>query len=256
MAHSTEPLEVDASDLGRPHAGWRLKMYSVIFESDSRTGRLFDVVLIGVILASVAVVILDSIASVHARFGATLHAFEWFFTLAFSIEYVARLSSVRRPWRYATSFFGIVDLLAVLPTYIATFVPGLHALIDVRVLRLIRVFRIFKLCAYVLEFGALARAVTAARRKILVFVGFVAMVMLVMGTLMYVVEGPANGFTSIPMGVYWAVTTMTTVGFGDITPKTDLGRMIASVMMRLGLGDACRADGHRQRRVRGPIDAP
>jgi voltage-gated potassium channel len=143
---------------------------------------------------------------------------------------------VRSPLRYARSFFGVVDLLAVLPTYLAFFVPGLHALIDVRILRLLRVFRIFKLGAYVHEFGAMARALSASRRKILVFVGFVAMVVLVMGTLMYVVEGPEHGFTSIPIGVYWAITTMTTVGFGDITPKTDLGKALASVMMLVGWG--------------------
>jgi voltage-gated potassium channel len=161
---------------------------------------------------------------------------EWTFTLLFTVEYAARLACVRRPWRYAGSFYGVVDLLAVLPTYLAVLVPGLHALIDVRVLRLLRVFRILKLGAYVAEFGALSRAIAASRRKILVFLGFVMLVVLVMGTLMYVIEGPANGYTSIPVGVYWAITTMTTVGFGDITPKTDLGRLLASVMMLIGWG--------------------
>ncbi|ODV13399.1 MAG: ion transporter [Rubrivivax sp. SCN 70-15] len=223
-------------DFGRPVAGWRLRLYTVIFEADTRAGRWFDLVLIGLILASVAVVVLDSMAAVHAEHRALLTALEWGFTLVFTVEYIARLVCVRRPARYARSPFGLIDLLAVLPTYLAVLVPGLHSLIDVRVLRLLRLFRILKLGAYVAEYGALARALAASRRKILVFMSFVMLVVLVMGTLMYVVEGPANGFTSIPVGVYWAITTMTTVGFGDITPRTDLGRAIASLMMLLGWG--------------------
>ena len=224
------------ADFGKPLHGWRLQLYTVIFEADTRAGRAFDVTLIAAILASVAVVVLDSMASVHARHATLLTALEWAFTLLFTAEYIARLSCVRRPWAYARSPFGIVDLLAVLPTYLAILVPGLSALIDVRVLRLLRVFRIFKLGAYVAEFGALGQALMASRRKILVFMAFVMLVVVVMGTLMYVVEGPANGYTSIPVGVYWAITTMTTVGFGDITPKTDLGRLLASLMMLLGWG--------------------
>ena len=223
-------------DFGRPVTGWRLHLYTVIFEADTRAGRAFDMTLIVAILASVAVVVLDSMASVHARHAELLTAFEWGFTALFTAEYLARLACVRHPWRYARSPFGIIDLVAVLPTYLAILVPGLHALIDVRVLRLLRVFRIFKLGAYVAEFGALDQALAASRRKILVFMSFVLLVVVVMGTLMYVVEGPANGYTSIPVGVYWAITTMTTVGFGDITPKTDLGRLLASLMMLLGWG--------------------
>ncbi|HET7793397.1 MAG TPA: ion transporter [Rhizobacter sp.] len=226
----------DARDFGRPLQGWRLRLYTIIFEADTRAGRLFDLGLLAMILASVAVVILDSMAAMHARHADLFDVLEWAFTGIFTLEYLARLACVRHPARYARSFFGVIDLLAVLPTYLAVLVPGLHALIDVRVLRLLRVFRIFKLGAYVAEFAALGRALAASRRKIFVFLSFVMLVMLVMGTLMYVVEGPENGFTSIPMSVYWAITTMTTVGFGDITPKTDLGRLIASVMMLLGWG--------------------
>jgi voltage-gated potassium channel len=211
-------------------------MYTVIFEADTRAGRLFDLTLIGLILTSVGVVMLDSIATVHARYSAVLGVLEWVFTFLFTAEYVARLVCVRHPRRYAGSMLGIIDLIAVLPTYLAVLVPGLHALIDVRVLRLLRLFRILKLAAYVAEFGALGHALAASRRKILVFMSFVMLVVVVMGTLMYVVEGPANGYTSIPVGVYWAITTMTTVGFGDITPKTDLGRVLASLMMLLGWG--------------------
>ena len=222
--------------LGRPLAGWRLRLYTVIFEADTRAGRLFDQWLIVVILASVAVVVLDSVQTVGARYAATFGILEWFFTIAFTLEYVARLLCVRHPARYALSFYGLIDLAALLPTYVALLVPEVHALIDVRVLRLLRVFRVFKLTAYMAEFQSLGAALRASRRKILVFLSAVLMIVLVMGTLMYVVEGPANGFTNIPTSVYWAITTMTTVGFGDITPKTDLGRLIASVMMLLGWG--------------------
>ncbi len=225
-----------ALDFGRPVTGWRLRLYTVIFEADTRAGRAFDLALIGLIVASVGVVMLDSVASVHARYSDLFNALEWGFTALFTVEYICRLACVRHPGRYARSAFGIIDLLALLPTYLAILVPGLHALIDVRVLRLLRVFRILKLGAYVAEFGALGEALMASRRKILVFMSFVMLVVVVMGTLMYVVEGPANGYTSIPVAVYWAITTMTTVGFGDITPKTDLGRMLASLMMLLGWG--------------------
>jgi voltage-gated potassium channel len=220
----------------RPETGWRLRLYTVIFEADTRAGRLFDLALIALILASVTVVMLDSVASLHQRHGKLFTILEWAFTLIFSLEYAARMACVRRPWHYARSFWGLIDLLAVAPTYLAVLVPGLHSLIDVRVLRLLRVFRILKLGAYVAEIGAMGRAIAAARRKVMVFLVAVLLVVLVMGTLMYVVEGPANGFTSIPIGVYWAITTMTTVGFGDITPKTDLGRLIASMMMLIGWG--------------------
>ena len=236
MTLTPGPVALGPRELGRPVAGWRLRMYTVIFEADTRAGRAFDFTLIAMILASVAVVVLDSMAAVHAQHADLLLALEWFFTLAFTVEYVARLSCVRHPLRYARSALGIIDLLAILPTYLAVLVPGLHALIDVRVLRLLRIFRLFKLGAYVSEFAALQRALAASRRKIMVFLAFVMLVVMIMGTLMYVVEGPANGYTSIPVGVYWAITTMTTVGFGDITPKTDLGRFIASLMMLMGWG--------------------
>ncbi|MCJ0762379.1 ion transporter [Variovorax terrae] len=229
-------LPAPPDTLGKPLAGWRLKLYTIIFEADTRAGRLFDQWLIAVVLLSVAVVVADSVQTLHQRFHLGFEVAEWAFTLMFTIEYIARLSCVRHPWRYATSFFGIVDLLAVLPTYLALLMPEAHALIDVRILRLLRMFRIFRLTAYVAEYQMLGSALAASRRKILVFLSVVLMVVLVMGTLMYVVEGPAHGFVNIPTSVYWAITTMTTVGFGDITPKTDLGRLISSVMMLLGWG--------------------
>jgi voltage-gated potassium channel len=248
----------DSLRYGRPEAGWRLRLYTIIFEADTREGRLFDVALLLFIVASVAVVVADSIASVHERHRVLFGVLEWIFTLAFTAEYIARLACVRRPLRYAFSFYGIIDLLAVLPTYFAILVPEASALIDVRVLRLLRVFRIFKLAEYVDEFGALGQALYASRRKIMVFMLFVMLVVMVMGTLMYVVEGPEHGFTSIPVGVYWAITTMTTVGFGDITPHTDFGRVIASTMMLLGWGTLAVPTGivgaefSAQRHVRTP----
>lgn len=220
----------------KPLTGWRLRWYSIIFEADTRAGRLFDQLLIGIILISIAVVVADSVQSVHLAHGQALMVAEWLFTLLFTAEYLARLLCVRKPMQYALSFYGLIDLVAVLPTYLALFVPELHALIDVRVLRLLRVFRVFKLAEYVAEYQSLSRALAASRRKILVFLSAVLMMVLVMGTLMYVVEGPSNGYTSIPTSVYWAITTVTTVGFGDITPKTDLGRLISSFMMLLGWG--------------------
>ena len=215
----------DDRPLGRPLQGWRLRLYTIIFEADTRAGRQFDQWLIYLILTSVAVVVIDSVQDTEARVRIVFGALEWLFTVAFTLEYIARLVCVRHPWRYALSFYGIIDLLALLPTYLALLVPEVHALIDVRVLRLLRVFRVFKLTAYVSEYQSLLRALSASRRKILVFLSAVLMIVLVMGTLMYVVEGPDNGFTSIPTSVYWAITTMTTVGFGDITPKTELGRL-------------------------------
>lgn len=244
--------------LGKPLTGWRLRLYTIIFEADTRAGRLFDLWLIVFILASIVVVMMDSVQMLASRYHQLFFSLEWFFTAVFTLEYLARLACVRHPWRYATSFYGIIDLLALLPTYLALLVPEAHALIDVRVLRLLRVFRIFKLTAYLVEYQALGQALRASRRKILVFISAVLMVVLVMGTLMYVVEGPANGFANIPTGVYWAITTMTTVGFGDITPKTELGRFIASLMMLLGWGTLAvptgivTAEMTAQRMVRTP----
>lgn len=221
---------------GKPEAGWRERLYIIIFEADTPAGKLFDLCLIAAIVASVSAVIVDSISTIALRIGTELNILEWFFTVLFTVEYLARLACVRHPMRYATSLFGIIDLLAILPTYIAIFVPEAYALLDVRILRLLRIFRILKLASYVAEYNFLLQALAASRRKILIFLSFVLIVVLLLGTAMYVIEGPENGFTSIPTAVYWAVTAVTTVGFGDIVPKTDLGRAIASIMMLLGWG--------------------
>ena len=188
------------------------------------------------IFISVIVVIFDSVSAFSQRHGPLFDRLEWMFTLLFTAEYLLRLACARQPLRYVTSLFGVIDLLSVLPTYVAIFIPDAYALLDVRVLRLLRVFRILKLMPYVNEYRVLLAALAASRRKILVFLSFVLMVVLLLGTMMYVVEGPQNGFTSIPTGVYWAITAVTTVGFGDLVPKTDVGRLIASVMMLIGWG--------------------
>jgi voltage-gated potassium channel len=224
----------EAREFGIPAAGWRRRAFIVIFEADTRKGRLFDVWLLMAIVTSVVVVMLDSVRSISDRHGVLFDVLEWGFTIGFTIEYVARLVCVERPLRYARSFFGVIDLLSVVPTYFAFFFPEFQALIDIRVLRLLRTFRILKLVAYINEYRNLAMALRDSRRKILVFLAAVLMIQVTMSTLMYVVEGPENGFTSIPTSVYWGITAMTTVGFGDIVPKTDLGRAIASVMMLLG----------------------
>lgn len=219
-----------------PMAAWRLQIYRIIFESDTKIGQQFDRWLIAFILLSVAIVIADSVEFIYLRIGSYFTVLEWFFTLVFTLEYIARLVCVRHPLRYALSFFGIVDLLSLLPTYIALFVPEAHALIDVRALRLLRVFRIFRLTAFIDEYLSLGRALRASARKIMIFLSVVLMIVLILGTLLYVIEGPEHGFTSIPTSIYWAITTITTVGYGDIAPKTDLGRFIASVIMLLGWG--------------------
>jgi voltage-gated potassium channel len=221
---------------GKPDSGLRLRVYNIIFEADTPAGRRFDLLLIAAIMLSILIVVLDSVRAISGRHEALLNVFEWTFTLLFTAEYLLRLASVQRPLRYATSFFGIIDLLSVLPSYLAFFAPELHALLDVRILRLLRIFRILKLTMYVQEYQTLTSAVSASRRKIFVFLSMVLMVVLVMGTVMYVVEGPERGFTSIPKAMYWAIVTMTTVGYGDLTPHTDVGKAIASMMMLLGWG--------------------
>ncbi len=223
-------------EYGEPHGGWRALVYRVTFESETPAGRLFDKLLIWAILASVAVVVADSVPDLHDHWYLAFDIAEWFFTILFTVEYLLRLSCLKQPRRYAFSFFGVIDLLAVLPTYLALVFPAIHVLIDVRVLRLLRVFRIFKLTAYISEYQTLALALKASRRKILVFLSAVTLIIVVMGSLMYVIEGPERGFTSIPTSIYWAITTMTTVGYGDITPQSGIGRAITALMMLLGWG--------------------
>ena len=214
--------------------GKRYLWYRWIFHHDAPDERNFDLVLIAVILASIAVVILDSVPGIKARWHDWLYAAEWLFTLAFTVEYIVRLWVVKRPWRYATSFFGIIDLLAILPTFLSLFFPGSASLTVVRALRLLRVFRILKLVEYSSEAGVLIEALLRSRRKIFVFIATLVTIVIIFGALMYVVEGPEHGFTSIPAGMYWAIVTVATVGFGDIAPVTPFGRFITSVLIVIG----------------------
>ena len=219
-----------------PAHGWRHRLHTVVFESDTPAGRAFDVALLVLISLSVIVVILESMKSWRRDFGAQLFAAELFFTIVFSVEYILRLLSVRRPLHYAKSFYGIVDLLAIVPGFVALLVPGAQALLVVRALRLLRVFRILKLGAYISEADFLASALRASRRKISVFLMAVVTTVIFVGALMYVVEGEKHGFVDIPTGMYWAVVTLTTVGYGDLSPATPLGRFLASAVMILGYG--------------------
>lgn len=198
--------------------------------------RKLDVAVLALIVASVLVVMADSVQELHQQYGRAFYAAEWAFTLLFSAEYLLRLSTAKKPAAYARSFFGIVDLVSVLPTYLAFFFPGLHALIDVRLLRLLRVFRILGLSIYLEEGQMLIRALTRARRKIFVFIGGMFVLVVILGTVIFLVEGPEHGITSIPVGVYWAAVTMSTTGYGDLTPVTPLGRLITSCAILLGYG--------------------
>ncbi|WP_454764903.1 ion transporter [Cupriavidus campinensis] len=222
--------------LGQPESGWRQRWYTIIFEADTRQGRLFDITLLAAIVASVAVVMLDSVPAINARAARMFTALEWMFTLLFTAEYVMRLLVVRRPLRYALSFFGVIDFISIIPTWAAFFVPELAFLIDVRLLRLLRVFRILKLTVYFEEAQVLAQALANSRRKIFVFLGIVFIITVILGTVMYVVEGPQHGFTSIPVSMYWAIVTLTTTGFGDMVPKTPIGQFITSLTILLGYG--------------------
>jgi voltage-gated potassium channel len=218
----------------RADAPWRARLHEVIFEADTPIGKAFDVALLSGILLSVLAVMLESVAAVRARYGPQLRLIEWGFTVLFTVEYVLRLLSVRQPTRYATSFFGLVDLLAILPSYLSVLVPGTHSLLAIRTLRLLRVFRVFKLARYVGEAKVLGAALRASRPKIIVFLWSVLTIVVIVGALMYLIEGEEHGFSSIPQSIYWAVVTLTTVGYGDIAPETPIGKLLAVVLMITG----------------------
>lgn len=214
----------------------RAELHEIIFEADTPGGKAFDVALLVVIVASVVAVMLESVASVGDEYGVALRAFEWVITILFTIEYVLRLYCVARPLAYAFSFYGIVDLLAILPTYLSVVFTGAQSLLVIRALRLLRVFRVLKLAHFVGEATELREALHASSRKIIVFLGAVMAVVLIVGALVYLIEGEDSGFTSIPQGIYWAIVTMTTVGYGDIAPQTVPGKVLASLIMILGYG--------------------
>ena len=217
-----------------PENNWRNTLYVIIFEAESPAGKLFDEILILAILLSIIVVMLDSVSSFAAIYGDLFYTLEWIFTILFTVEYFLRLICVGRPSRYATSFFGIIDLLAILPTYLSLMLPGSQYLVVIRSLRLLRVFRVLKLAQYIGEADLLIRALRASRRKITLFLFTVLTLVVILGSLMYVIEGAESGFTSIPRSIYWAIITLTTVGYGDIVPETNLGQALASVIMIIG----------------------
>ena len=208
--------------------------YRVIFQADTQLGKLFDVTLIIAILSSVTVVMLDSVPDIEASYHTVLRASEWFFTLLFTFEYLARLWCVKSRKKYALSFFGLVDLFAVIPTYLSVLIPGGEVLAVVRILRVLRVFRILKLVQYIGEADVLVETLKASRFKIAVFIITVLSIVVIIGTMIYIVEGEEHGFTSIPLGVYWSIVTLTTVGYGDLTPQTGIGQTLAALLMVMG----------------------
>ncbi|MCH2198923.1 MAG: ion transporter [Flavobacteriales bacterium] len=213
---------------------WRARIHEVIFEADTPAGKRFDIALLWVIVASVVVVMLESVVEIKDKYGSLLQILEWSFTIVFTIEYIARLVSVKKPLRYVFSFFGLVDLLSIIPTFLGLFIQGSGSLLVIRILRLLRVFRVLKLIGFLREARVLGQALRASRRKIAVFLMTVVALVIILGTLMYIIEDAEAGFTSIPRSIYWAVVTLTTVGYGDIAPATALGQFLASVIMILG----------------------
>ncbi len=215
---------------------WQQRMHEVIFEADTPAGKAFDVALLIIIVFSVIVVMLDSVQAINQQYRQVLLITEWVITALFTIEFLARLVCIGRPWRYVFSFYGIVDLLAVIPTYLSVFISGSQSLLVIRALRLVRIFRVFKLSRYLMEATALMTALRQTRERITVFLVAILSVIVIIGSVMYFIEGsqPQTGFTSIPRSIYWAIVTMTTVGYGDIAPQTVPGQMLAAAVMVLG----------------------
>jgi len=225
---------MDKNPGNKTNRPWRDTLFEIIFEADTPAGKWFDIILIICISLSVLAVMLDSVSSVREKYGQFLYAIEWFFTILFTIEYILRLICVRKPARYAVSFFGIVDLLAILPTYTSLFIFGSRHLAVIRILRVLRIFRVLKMGHHTKEAALLKKALYASRRKIFVFLFVVLTLVVIIGSVIYIIEGEKNGFTSIPRSVYWAVVTLTTVGYGDISPNTGPGQFLAALVMILG----------------------
>ncbi len=220
----------------KDHAAWRVKLYKIIYEADTPLGKLFDLVLLILIVFSIILVMLESVSSYNVKYHDQFYIAEWIITIFFSIEYILRIITINKPRNYIFSFYGIVDLLSTIPSYIIFFVGGSNMFLAVRALRLLRVFRILKITRYIGESQKLMTALKNSRAKISIFLFAVLIICIITGTLMYLVEGPDNGFTNIPISIYWCIVTLTTVGFGDIHPLTPLGRFIASVIMIIGYG--------------------
>ena len=216
------------------NSSWKHKLHEIIYEADTKEGKLFDVILLVAIIASIVLVMLESVASIDTKYHDLLNLGEWIITVLFSIEYILRIVSIKKPFKYIFSFFGIIDLLSTIPKYLSFILVGSHSLVALRALRLLRIFRILKLARYIGASNRLMLALRASKAKIAVFLFFVVIVCIILGTVMYMVEGAENGFTNIPKSIYWAIVTLTTVGFGDIAPQTPLGQLIASVIMILG----------------------
>ncbi|WP_147678768.1 ion transporter [Algibacter pacificus] len=215
---------------------WKTRLHEIIYEADTPEGKLFDVILLIIIIASILLVMLESVESIDRKYHTIINISEWIVTILFTIEYIARIVTVKKPLHYITSFYGIIDLLSTIPKYISLFFAGTHALVAIRALRLLRVFRILKLGRYLGASNNLLRAIKASRVKISVFLFAVVIISIILGTIMYIVEGEEHGFTNIPKSVYWCIVTLTTVGYGDIAPQTPIGQFIASIVMVLGYG--------------------
>ncbi len=215
---------------------WQEKIHQIIYEADTKSGKLFDIILLWAILASIVLVMLESIADLDAKYHSFFNISEWVITIFFSIEYILRIISVKQPKNYIFSFYGIIDLLSTIPKYLSLVFGGAHAWVALRALRLLRVFRILKLVRFIGATNNLSRALKASKYKIFVFISAVLVICIIIGTVMYLIEGNESGFTSIPKGIYWAIVTLTTVGYGDIAPQTGLGQFIASMVMILGYG--------------------
>jgi len=220
----------------KPTTSWKQKIHEIIYEADTKGGKIFDVILLIAIIVSVLLVMLESVSSINTKYHDVLNVSEWIITILFTIEYVLRLVAVKKPLKYVFSFYGVIDLLSTIPKYLSFELIGSHNLVALRALRLLRIFRILKLTRYIGASNNLSLALKASKAKIAVFIFFILIICVILGTVMYMIEGEENGFTSIPRSVYWAIVTLTTVGFGDISPQTPQGQLIASVIMILGYG--------------------
>lgn len=215
---------------------WRARIHEIIYEADTPAGKLFDIVLLVIILVSITLVMLESIPSLGTKYASLFINLEWCITIFFTIEYILRIVCIKKPWKYVLSFYGIIDLLSTIPLYLSLFFVGYNSLLSIRSLRLLRVFRILKVTQFIGESDKLKRAIKASAPKIAVFLFAVLVVSIIFGTLMYIIEGAESGFVSIPVSIYWCIVTLTTVGFGDIAPVTPLGQFIAALIMIMGYG--------------------